>query len=643
MFQAIALPLANRRRLSSRTNLQGSWCPLVSSAPNMPSISALFLYSSSLNSLAAFFLYGLPRLTASFLCLMLGIMPIQKSFSQLSSESYPLSPSKKCPAKSNPRRLISSSMTGSIVVSLTLPRRGERCQYDLQAQNDCYVVFPVCLLTRLDEITLRPVRPLDVLVPCGLRPTAVGPQRARRLAHLLDAAAGRLGQYQIEPVLREGLEVPDQRGVVRDGLAVPGRPHVAQVRFDPAVGPVVRHHQQAGKVQFLLGVDRGTAPAAVFLTRAGVLPDHLDQRPLQMRWLDFLCEFVILPVSFPSVVCAHCRVPEIAIKKCSGPVPARSGRNYAPTPVGASGRQEFQLEAVQAPELLPDQFRPVLRRAVGDHQDLPEPFACGLQELDKLLPGKGAVSLEEPLPVQRDQAEHDGLGVRSRVRVDAADPLGRVDALPEPRVGHTYRLVLHAYGVAGPHPLLYQRPQLLAEPRDLLPACSLHMPSHRNLPGESPAAQQEARVRYRILRQVLYAGTVANDIAQVFCRQVDCLFYFFLTAFRVSLEILGGRPEWGRGVCRPAMPSFRYRLCHLTPHEGAMPRCRAAPVTLIPSLVISTFSIILSLTSGSFSALRILSICLGFMPRLRRSDQCIFRCKTSMGQIRGQMSGFLQL
>ena len=85
------------------------------------------------------------------------------------------------------------------------------------------MVFPVCLLTRLDEITLRPVRPLDVLVPCGLRPTAVGPQWARRLAHLLDAAAGRLGQYQIEPVLREGLEVPDQRGVVRDGLAVPVR------------------------------------------------------------------------------------------------------------------------------------------------------------------------------------------------------------------------------------------------------------------------------------------------------------------------------------------------------------------------------------------------------------------------------------
>ena len=52
---------------------------------------------------------------------------------------------------------------------------------------------------------------------------------------------------------------------------------------------------------------------------------------------------------------------------------------------------------------------------------------------------------------------------------------------------------------------------------------------------------------------------------------------------RVSLEILGGRPERGR-VCRPAIPSFRYRLRHLTPHDGAMPRRRAAPVTLIPSL-----------------------------------------------------------
>ena len=86
-------------------------------------------------------------------------------------------------------------------------------------------------------------------------------------------------------------------------------------------------------------------------------------------------------------------------------------------------------------------------------------------------------------------------------------------------------------------------------------------------------------------------------------------------ALRVSLEILGGRPERGR-ICRPAIPSFRYRLRHLTPHDGAMPRWRAAPVTLIPPLCISTFSSILSRTCGSLSLLRILSISLYFMPSL---------------------------
>ena len=45
----------------------------------------------------------------------------------------------------------------------------------------------------------------------------------------------------------------------------------------------------------------------------------------------------------------------------------------------------------------------------------------------------GSSYLEEPLPVQRDQAEHDGLGVRSRVRVDAADPLGQTPFLS---IGH---------------------------------------------------------------------------------------------------------------------------------------------------------------------------------------------------------------
>ena len=66
------------------------------------------------------------------------------------------------------------------------------------------------------------------------------------------------------------------------------------------------------------------------------------------------------------------------------------------------------------------------------------------------FPVKEPYLWKNPSPSSVIQAEHDGLGVRSRVRVDAADPLGRVDALPEPRVRHAYRLVLHAYRVAGP-------------------------------------------------------------------------------------------------------------------------------------------------------------------------------------------------
>ena len=121
-----------------------------------------------------------------------------------------------------------------------------------------YVVFPVGLLACLDEVALLPVRPLDVFVPSGLRRAAVGSQRARRLVRLLDATAGRLGHDQIESVHRYRLEVPDQCGMVRDGLVVPWRPHASQVRFDPTIGVVVCHHQQTGKVQFLLGVNRGT-------------------------------------------------------------------------------------------------------------------------------------------------------------------------------------------------------------------------------------------------------------------------------------------------------------------------------------------------------------------------------------------------
>ena len=224
----------------------------------------------------------------------------------------PLVPVKEIPRKVKPATPDLSQHDWKHGRVVDVAGRGERRQHDLQAQDGRYVVFPVGLLACLDEVALLPAWPLDVFVPSGLRRAAVGSQRARRLVRLLDATAGRLGHDQIEPVCWYRLEVPDQCGMVRDGLVVPWCPHASQVRFDSAIGVVACHHQQTGKVQFLLGVNRGTAPVAVFSARARVLPDYLDQRPLQTRCLDFLCQFIVLPVSFPSVVFAHCRVREIA-------------------------------------------------------------------------------------------------------------------------------------------------------------------------------------------------------------------------------------------------------------------------------------------------------------------------------------------
>ena len=76
----------------------------------------------------------------------------------------------------------------------------------------------------------------------------------------------------------------------------------------------------------------------------------------------------------------------------------RTGRTARPglrVSSGANLRDRVQISWRNSPgaRSLPYEFRPVLRRAVGYHQDL----ACGLQ-LDKLLPGKGAVS-----KIQRDR------------------------------------------------------------------------------------------------------------------------------------------------------------------------------------------------------------------------------------------------
>ena len=91
--------------------------------------------------------------------------------------SYPLSPSKKFPAKSNPRRLISASMTGSMVVSLMLLGVVNAASTICRPKMGRYVVFPVGLLACLDEVALLPAWPLDVFVPGGLRRAAVGSQR----------------------------------------------------------------------------------------------------------------------------------------------------------------------------------------------------------------------------------------------------------------------------------------------------------------------------------------------------------------------------------------------------------------------------------------------------------------------------------
>ena len=103
--------------------------------------------------------------------------------------------------------------------------------------------------------------------------------------------------------------------MVRDGLAVPRCLHVPHIGLHAAAGLLASDHQQTGKIQFLLGVYRGTAPAAALGARARVVPDSLDQRTLHICSLAFLCQLVVFPVVWSSIVSTHCRVPEIADQK----------------------------------------------------------------------------------------------------------------------------------------------------------------------------------------------------------------------------------------------------------------------------------------------------------------------------------------
>lgn len=117
MLRAVDRPLANRRRLSWRTNLQCNWCRRVSSAPNAPSIRGLHLCPLLLTIMAAFPLFGLLRLAVPFLCLMLGDMSIWNISSQLLLEPYLLPALNVRPDTSNPWRLISTSMSRNTTMS----------------------------------------------------------------------------------------------------------------------------------------------------------------------------------------------------------------------------------------------------------------------------------------------------------------------------------------------------------------------------------------------------------------------------------------------------------------------------------------------------------------------------------------------
>ena len=65
--------------------------------------------------------------------------------------------------------------------------------------------------------------------------------------------------------------------------------------------------------------------------------------------------------------------------------------------IRAARRQKLQLHAVRRPiSSLTNSTCAAARRRLSSGSS--RTFACGLQELDKLLPGKGAVSLEEPSP-----------------------------------------------------------------------------------------------------------------------------------------------------------------------------------------------------------------------------------------------------
>ena len=95
-----------------------------------------------------------------------------------------------------------------------------------------------------------------------------------------------------------------------------------------AVGVVVVHHEEQEKVHLLSGVNGRAAPLVLLWAR--VFLDKAYQRAYHVGLLFLRREFVILPVSFPSVLFAHC-IGQDGLDLCmyrADHVP----ENYAPTP-----------------------------------------------------------------------------------------------------------------------------------------------------------------------------------------------------------------------------------------------------------------------------------------------------------------------
>ena len=170
------------------------------------------------------------------------------------------------------------------------------------------MVFQVRLPGHLDEILLTFEGSGDGLVSGGLHAAAVCPQRAGRAACLGNAQRGSLGQDSIQPVLRNGLEVSGQGGVVWDWLAGPRYLYHGQVTFHIAGGLVPCDHQDADEVQFGSGVYGGSAPVALLLMRAWILPHEISYHVNQERSLGAMSQVVIHPIVRSSLVFDHCRV-----------------------------------------------------------------------------------------------------------------------------------------------------------------------------------------------------------------------------------------------------------------------------------------------------------------------------------------------